>query len=210
MKHNSSANRAVCRLAALTAGLALSFAAQAQTDPWSESYRLEGLGRYAEAQAQIAPLATRQPVHEFALIRSAWLQYLQGSHTEAEALYQRALALNSRSIEAALGVMLPQMAQYRWADAIKTGRKVLASSPWDYTAHVRIMICEEATSRWDELAKHASEVSSRYPTDATLLVYWARAESALRNVRRARELYAQVIERVPGHAEATKYLKAAQ
>jgi len=29
-------------------------------------------------------------------------------------------------------------------------------------------------------------------------------------VRKARELYAQVLERVPGHAEATKYLKAVQ
>ena len=206
MKHAN----AVRRFAALAAGLAIAGAAQAQTDPWSESYRLEGIGRYAEAQAQIAPLATREPMHQFALIRTAWLTYLQGRYPEAEALYQRSLALNQRSLEAALGVMLPQMAQYRWVDAIKTGRKVLADSPWNYTAHVRIMICEEATSRWGELAKHAAEVSSRYPTDATLLVYWARAESALRNVRKARELYAQVLERVPGHAEATKYLGAAQ
>ena len=198
------------RLAALAAGLAFAAAAHAQPDPWSESYRLEGLGRYAEAQAQIAPLATRQPVHEFALIRNAWLAYLQGRYPESETLYQRALAANPRSLEASLGLMLPQMAQYRWADVIKAGRRVLADSPWDYTAHVRIMISEEAMSRWDELAKHAAEVSSRYPTDATLLVYWARAESALKNLRKARELYAQVLERVPGHAEATKYLKAVQ
>lgn len=198
------------RLGALAAGLAIALASNAQADSWSESYRLEALGRYAEAQAQIAPLSTRQPAHEFAVIRAAWLTYLQGRYPEAETLYQRALSVNPRSIEASLGVMLPQMAQYRWADAIKTGRKLLSDSPWDYTAHVRIMICEEAMSRWDDLARHAAEVSLRYPTDATILVYWARAESALRNVRRARELYTQVTERVPGHAEAGKYLKATQ
>ncbi|MSQ72416.1 MAG: hypothetical protein EXR27_14155 [Betaproteobacteria bacterium] len=198
------------RLAALAAGLMIAAAAHAQQDHWAESFRLEGIGNYAEALARIAPLATRQPPHEFALIRTAWLTYLQGRYPEAEALYLKALAVNPRSIEAALGTMLPQMAQYRWADAIKTGRKVLADSPWDYTAHVRIMICEEATSRWDDLSKHAAQVSPRYPTDTTILVYWARAESALRNVRKARELYAQALERVPGHAEATKYLKATQ
>ena len=196
-------------LAALASALAIA-GAHAQQDPWSESYRLEALGKYAEAQAQIAPFAVRQPAHEFAMLRSAWLLYLQARHAESEALYQKVLGANPRSIEAALGLMLPQMAQYRWADATKSGRRALAESPWDYTAHVRLMICEEATSRWDELAKHAAEVSHRYPSDATVLVYWARAESALRNTRRARELYAQVLERVPAHAEASKYLKGTQ
>jgi hypothetical protein len=33
----------------------------AQPDPWSESYRLEYIGKHAEALAQIEPFATRQP-----------------------------------------------------------------------------------------------------------------------------------------------------
>lgn len=195
------------RRAAVLAALAFAAQSHAQTDPWAESYRLENLGRYAEARAQIASFANRPAAHEFALMRSAWLSYLEARHAEAEALYQKALAANPRSLEAMLGLMLPQMAQYRWEDAIRVGRRVLNESPWDYTAHVRLMICEEATSRWEELARHATALAQRYPSDATILVYWARAESALRNSRKARELYAQVLERVPGHAEATKYLR---
>jgi hypothetical protein len=84
---------------------------------------------------------------------------------------------------------------------------VLSESQWNYTAHVRIMIGEEALSRWEDLAKHAAEVSARYPTDATILVYWARAEAALKHTRKARELYAQVLERVPGHIEASTYIR---
>ena len=179
----------------------------AQQDPWAESYRLEYIGKYAEAQALIEPLAARQPINEFAIMRSAWLLHLQGKYAEAEKRYQRAAEVNPRSLESRLGIMLPQMALYRWNDAIQSGRKVLADSPWNYTAHVRIMISEEALSRWEELAKHAAEVSARYPADATLLVYWARAEAALKRSRKARELYAQVLERVPGHIEAGNYLK---
>jgi hypothetical protein len=38
-------------------------------------------------------------------------------------------------------------------------------------------------------------------------VYWARAEAALKRTRKAKEVYAQVLERVPGHIEATNYLR---
>ena len=181
--------------------------AHAQAESWSASYRLESLGQYAEAQAEISGIVARESANEFAIIRSAWLAYLQGKHAGAEALYLKALQLNPRSVEASLGLMLPRMAQYRWVAAIESGRKVLAENAWDYTAHVRIMVCEEAMSRWEELSRHAAELSARYPADATVLVYWARAESALRNTRKARQLYAQVLERFPQHAEAAGYLK---
>ncbi len=202
--------RFVKLLQALVAVAALSHvcATMAQSDPWAASYRLEKSGQYADAFAAIAPLLAREPGNEFAVMRSAWLLYLQGKHAEAENRYQRAAQLNSHSMEAVLGMMLAQMGQYRWADAMKAGRKVLEQSRWDYTAHVRIMICEEAMSRWGELAKHASDVAARYPTDATVLVYWARAEAALRNTSKARKLYGQVLERIPEHLEAIKYVRS--
>lgn len=200
--------RLLARSAVVLAVLLATPMAGAQQDPWSESYRLEYLGKHAEALALIEPIANRQPINEFAIMRSAWLLYLQGKYAEAEKRYLRAGEVNPRSLEAKLGVMLPQMALYRWNDAILSGRKVLAESQWNYTAHVRIMISEEALSRWEDLSKHAAEVSARYPTDATLLVYWARAEAALKHGRKAKELYSQVLERVPGHIEAGNYLKS--
>lgn len=197
----------VTRTALAFAALLAASTVWAQQDPWSESYRLEYLGKHADALALIEPFANRQPVNEFAILRSAWLLHLQGKYAEAEKRYQRAAEVNPRSLEAKLGMMLPQMALYRWNDAILSGKKVLADSSWNYTAHVRIMISEEALSRWEDLAKHAAEVSARYPADATVLVYWARAEAALKRTRKAKELYGQVLERVPGHIEASTYIR---
>ena len=199
--------RLLARTALAFAVLLAAPVAGAQQDPWSESYRLEYLGKYADALVLIEPIASRQPVNEFAIMRSAWLLHLQGKYAEAEKRYLRAVEVNPRSLEAKLGLMLPQMALYRWNDVIQSGRKVLSESQWNYTAHVRIMIGEEALSRWEDLSKHAAEVSARYPTDATILVYWARAEAALKRTRKARELYAQVLERVPGHIEASTYIR---
>jgi tetratricopeptide (TPR) repeat protein len=193
-----------CRAALLA--LAFNLAAHAQPSPWAESYRLEALGRYAEAQAPLEPLATRQPAHEFALLRTAWLLHLQGRFAESEKRYFAAAAMNTRAIEPWLGVMLPQMAHYRWADAMQAGRKALEINPWDYTAQVRLLMCEEALSRWADVAARAAALAQRFPSDATALVYAARAASALRDTRGAREHYAQVLERFPEHAEARKYL----
>lgn len=181
-------------------------AAQGQQDPWAESFRLEAIGKYADAQALIEPLAARQPPHEFAMMRVGWLLYLQGRHADSAKQYRRAADANPQSIEARLGAMLPLMAQSQWQEATRAGREVLAISPWDFTAHLRLMICEESTSRWNDLAKHAAEVSARYPVDVNALVFWARAESALNNRQKAQLLYRQVLERIPGHAEALRYL----
>ena len=192
----------------ICAGLIWAFPAQSQQDPWAESYRLEVTGKYAEAHAVIEVLATKQPAHEFATLRSAWLLYLQGKFVEAERRYLRAAEINPRSIEPWLGAMLPQMAQYRWADAIKSGQKALETNPWDYTAHVRLMACEEALSRWSDLATRAAALAARYPSDATALVYAARAAAAQRDMRKARGNYAQVLERFPEHVEAKKFMSS--
>jgi hypothetical protein len=68
------------------------------------------------------------------------------------------------------------------------------------------MISEEGEKKWDTLAKHAEKVSQRYPSDATVLVYLARARAWMKNDSEARRTYKKVLERIPGHIEATQYL----
>ena len=77
--------------------LCVGHSALAQPSPWYESYRLEALGQYAEAQARIETLATQQPAHEFAVLRTAWLLYLQGRFVDSEKRYLSAAAMNPRA-----------------------------------------------------------------------------------------------------------------
>ena len=182
--------------------VAFSSMVQAQTSPWAESYRLEVAGKYAEAQAQIDPIAS-----ELAVLRSAWLMALQGRFVDAEKRYLQTLDMNPKSIPALVGVMSQQMAQLRYVDTIATGQRVLKLSAMDYTAQTNIMFCLWRMSAWADLAKQAAEVSPYYPNDVAVLVYRARAESALGNKKAARDLYARVIDLFPGHIEASNYVK---
>lgn len=171
-------------------------------DPWRESYALEAAGQYAQAAARIE---NQSRASDFALLRLAYLSYLQGRHDEAVRGYQRALEANPQSLDASLGMMLPLMAQMRWRAAADQARLVLQYSNWNYTAHVRLLACEEAEKQWKTLADHARELTRRYPSDATAWVYLARGEFNLGNRKKAAEAYARVLQIYPDHVEATKF-----
>lgn len=194
------------RLSFISLLLACSFV-QAQSSIMQESYQLEKENKPLEALAKIEQLLAQQPTHELALLRSAWLLHQQGQHAESEKRYAKAIELNPRSIDARLGLMLPQLAQKHYAKVVSTSRRVLADNPAEYTANLRLLISEEALARWPDVSRHASEFAAYYPTDATPLLYWARSEVAQRNTNKARELYSKVLERQPANEEASKYLE---
>lgn len=198
---------AITMFVAMAAGFGAAAPGFAQSPAWQESYALEYAGKYPQAATALDPVLREAPNHELAIMRRAWLNYLQGRYSDALREYNQVLAINPKSLEGRLGITLPLMAQQRWPEAAIEAKKVLAVSPWDYTAHTRLMVCEEGEKKWGELSRHAAEVSARYPTDATALVYLARAEAWQGNVRKAKAVYGQVLERVPAHAEAAAYLK---
>ena len=190
----------------LTGLLIIPLTALAVDDAWMRSYSLEANGQYNDAAKTIEKFLKQIPDNEFAELRSGWLYYLAGNYSRSITHYQTALKLNSQSIEARLGLTLPLMAQGRWREAAIESQEVIKVSKWNYYAHVRLMACEEALRQWDELVKHAQEVHSRYPGDATVLVYAARAYKQTGNTAKAKSMYNEVLIRVPGHIEASRFM----
>ena len=191
----------------LIAGLLLSINSTAAVDVWVESYRLEALTRFEEAAEVLKPELNKDSKNEFILLRLGWLNYLRGNNNTALDYYKKAEALNGKSLDAKLGLILPLLAQQRWKEAAKYSQEVLEIAPWNYYAHVRLMIAEEGLRQWQNLQKHAKEVYPRYPSDATVLVYLARANRWLNNTREAKNAYQKVLERAPGNIEALQYLE---
>jgi tetratricopeptide (TPR) repeat protein len=176
--------------------------------PWSESYRSEAEGDYSAAIDALESIIDADSRHEFAILRRAWLQYLNGDFNASIRDYRLALEINQLSLEAELGVTLPLLAQRRWREAAATAQHVISIAPWNYYAHIRLMVAQEGMQRWQELARHASETAARFPSDATILVYLARAEAAQGNRTAAMQAYTKVLERIPEHEEAQAYINA--
>jgi len=175
-------------------------------DAWMRSYTLEAAGQYAAAAESIEHFLKEIPANEFAVLRSGWLYYLAGNYSRSILHYQTALELNKKSIDAMLGISLPLMAQARWREAASQTQEVIKISKWNYLAHTRLMTCEDNLKQWDALKKHAETLSSYYPSDATILVYLARAYSHTNKNGKAKSVYQQVLQRYPGHLEASKFL----
>lgn len=184
----------------------VSHAQGAAMDVWTESYRLESLTDYEDAAQVLQQVAKKEPNNEFVFLRLGWLNYLRGKHNDAINHYKKALSLNNQSLDAKLGLTLPLLAQQRWKEAAKYAQDVLDVAPWNYYAHVRLMIAEEGMRQWQTLVKHASAVYQRYPSDPTVLVYLARANRWMNKTKDAKTAYQKVLQRVPGHIEASQFL----
>ncbi len=203
VKHMIHKNRVTAVI--LTLALASSLA-RAEIDPWAESYRLEGLYQYDAAIKALDIAANQDPGNELLWLRRGWLNYLAGNHSKSIEHYKKAMSVNSQSLEARLGVILPLMAQQRWREAMLEANNVLETAPWNYHAHIRLMTCEEALKQWPALEKHAQQVSARYPTDAGVWVFLGRARHQAGNRDGAGKAYEKVLQLIPGHFEARQYV----
>jgi len=174
---------------------------------WMASYTLEASGEYEKAAALLLPYMGDGERSEFATLRYAWLNYLQGNFNDAVRNYKKAMERNPRSIDAKLGITLPLIAQQRWREAKRYINQVLSQAPLNYTAHVRLLVCEEGLRNWEVLEKHASTVAAFYPTDANALVYLARAYAWQGKILLAKSVYNKVLIRIPSHLEALQYAK---
>ena len=178
----------------------------ANDDAWGRSFTLEANGQYEAAARSLEPILQREPNSEFAHLRSGWLYYLAGKYSTSIKYYQTASKLNKQSLDARLGLMLPLMAQERWREAAQLAESVIAESPLNYYAHLRLMVCEEGLKNWSQLRDHAQMISRYYPSDPGFQVYIARAYLNLNEPDKARGAYQRVLERYPGHIEASLYL----
>lgn len=174
----------------------------AEADPWKESHQMEQVFQYDSAINALNNIST---ANELVHLRRGWLNYLKGSYSKSIEHYKKAMNLNSLSLDARLGIILPLLEQQRWHEAASHANKVLEIAPWNYYAHIRLMQTEQALQEWKKLLTHSDAVHRRYPSDASVLVYMARASYKLGNKKQAREFYNKVNELIPGHFEASSY-----
>jgi len=183
----------------------ISFSCNADDSVWKRSHELEAKGEYEEAAALMKPWAASGD--EYGLLRYAYLKYKQGEYNDSIKYYEKAIKLNTKSLDAKLGITLPYIAQGRWRQVKIVTRQVLVKSDWNYSAHEHLMMAEEGDKKWHSLGRHSGKLTTIYPTDATTLTYHARAKARLGDTPVARAAYKKVLMRDPDHAEANEYLE---
>lgn len=184
--------------------------ARAQDAPtqYQQSYDLEVDNKLTESLAALerVPAASQTYVYHF---RRGWLLYLLGRHADAVASYERAIALTPTTIEARLGVMLPQMALRRWIDVEKVALEVLQRDALNYLASSRLAWSYYSLGRWADAATVYRRILTAYPSDVEMraglgwsLLKQGKAAEAAVELR-------QVLDIAPRHRSAREGLQAA-
>lgn len=182
--------------------------AQAVPTLLQQSYDLEAENKLAESLSTLerVPAASQGYVYHF---RRGWLLYLLGRHAEAVASYERAIARAPATIEARLGLMLPQLALRRWVDVEKVALAVLERDALNYLATSRLAWSYYNLGRWADAATVYRRILTAYPSDVEMrvglgwsLLKQGKAGEAMVELR-------AVLEVAPRHAIAREGLQAA-
>jgi tetratricopeptide (TPR) repeat protein len=158
-------------IAAGLAGLLLvmassvSVAEDEASNRFQKSVELETQEKYQEALSELEKISGPRAKGYMYSLRRGWLLYLLGKYDKSINAYQKALTSNSGSVEAGLGIMLPQLAARRWLDAEKTGLKILALDNANYLANSRLAYACYNLGRYADAAKYYKKVLDLYPGD---------------------------------------------
>jgi tetratricopeptide (TPR) repeat protein len=192
--------------AALFTGLAE--AGSGAADLFQQSYDKEAVGKVEESLASLDSLPAPQRDGYVATLRRAWLLTRLGRNADAMGAYRRAAALEPRSVEARVGLLVPLMALRRWDDAEQTAREVLRLDPGSYLATLRLAFTCYNLGRYPEAAGLYRKLLEGYPSDVEVRsgLGWSLLKMG-KAVDAAGEFRA-VIEIAPRNALARDGLKA--
>jgi tetratricopeptide (TPR) repeat protein len=143
-------------------------------------------------------------------LRTGWLQYLAGRHEESVASYYKASRLERSSIEAKLGMLLPQMTLGKWREAEKTVKEVLKKDRYNLVGSKRLAYILYNMGRYAEAEDRYRAVLNLYPADLEMQagVGWSLLMQGKKD--KAIEVFQEILVISPYHAVAKSGLSQAQ
>ncbi len=185
---------------ALTASV--SRAADEQQSLFEQSVALETEQRYQEALDALNRMTGNQAHSYVVELRRGWLYYLLADYDASVVAYRRAASLEAESVEARLGLMLPQLAARRWVDAEKTGLEVTRIDPENYLANSRLAYAYYNLTRYKEAAAFYARVLAHYPGDTEMRSGYAWSLFKLGRYQAAKEEFKRILALSPNHQAA--------
>jgi tetratricopeptide (TPR) repeat protein len=174
---------------------------------YQQSYDEEAKGNYTEAILVLMRVERLEEKSYLFHLRLGWLNYLGKKFPDSANAYQKAIRLNKDSVEARLGLMLPLMAQGRWAEAEKVGKEILLLDKTSYLANSRLAYIYYNMKSFKEAETFYRRVLQSYPGDIEMQagVAWALLKQEKRD--EAEKVFSEILKYVPNHVTANVGMK---
>jgi tetratricopeptide (TPR) repeat protein len=175
---------------------------------WEKVNEYEAKQEYTKAINALIPAIrySSKESKQYALFKTAKLQYNQRNHSEAIKTYKEILAINSHAADALLAITYPLQDIKKWSSSIKYLKMLIKIDPLNYDAHIQFAKVYQAKKKWPLLKALSRRMMDYRPSKYQAFIFLARAENATGNFTAARNAYLEVLSRAPNNKEANKYL----
>jgi tetratricopeptide (TPR) repeat protein len=181
-----------------------------KTDTKLESFHAslkhETAGDYGKAIQSLLPAIEDHPDDYLLNLRLGWLHYLSGKYKESKQYYSRAVAANSKSVEALLGRTLPLASLNEWSAVEEDYRAILKIDAMEYTANLRFGQILLNKGAYAEAKPYLERAHTLYPGsyEPNLSLGWTCYY--LGDKKKAGALFTTALMLSPGDTLATKGL----
>ncbi|MBU2551615.1 MAG: tetratricopeptide repeat protein [Proteobacteria bacterium] len=136
---------------------------EAYQKAWNSSYQFAAGGKYISAIQALKPVYKDSDY--LVVLRIGYLNYLQGDFAESIRQYTKATQIEPRAVEPWLGLILPQLAQKDYKNAVKTGLAALKLDPNNYTALSKLAFACYYDGDFTQAAKYYQKTVELFPSD---------------------------------------------
>ena len=176
-------------------------------EAYHKSFFYEKIGDYKDAVRVLMPVYKAYPNGYAVNLRLGWLYYLMGKYDNSEYHYRKADKVISTSVESKLGLSLPLMAQERWSDAEQVLYKVIAIDYYNYYGNLRLAKVLGKEKKYKQQVAVALKMLNIYPTSVPFLVVLGEGYYHLGDLKKAEEIFKNVLILDPENLTAKGYLK---
>jgi len=189
-------------------GISMGMSLMAQKDAskaFLDSYYHEANAEYSEAISDMD--ATYSETSYSINLRLGWLHYLDGDYYKSISYYNKAIALESKSIEARLGFVYPSSAMQNWEEVLKMYNEILTIDPNNTAVNYKLGYMYYLRGDWVNAEASLLKVLNLYPFDYDSNLLLGTVNVKMGKIKEARVYYTRALEYDPSSSEIRGLLK---
>ncbi|MCC6549379.1 MAG: hypothetical protein IT279_04845 [Ignavibacteriaceae bacterium] len=180
-------------LSIVVAGSTMLQSQTAKIKAFNESLQYEQSKNYKQALSSIEKIYSDNAKDYFVNLRMGWLYYNLLNYDKSEKYYRLATEINSKSIEAMIGLTYPLAAKEQWKEVEALYQKILKIDGMNYTANLRLGQMYLYRSDYTGAKKYLERIYYVYQSDYELNLYFGWVMYYLGDKNNAREMFTRVL-----------------
>jgi len=180
-------------LSIVVAGSTMLQSQTAKIKAFNESLQYEQSKNYKQALSSIEKIYSDNAKDYFVNLRMGWLYYNLLNYDKSEKYYRLATEINSKSIEAMIGLTYPLAAKEQWKEVEALYQKILKIDGMNYTANLRLGQMYLYRADYTGAKKYLERIYYVYQSDYELNLYFGWVMYYLGDKNNAREMFTRVL-----------------